>query len=160
MAGINKVILVGRLGKDPELRYSSSGKAVASFSLATDSGFGESKKTEWHNIVVFDKTAENCSKYLKKGRMVYVEGRITYRKWQKDENTSVNITDIIAHDVQFLERADAPSYDAGGGGYQQQNYNRQQQNSQFDGFPGNDFDNLSNFNQDLSDEDTPFDGPF
>lgn len=103
---VNKVILVGRLGSDPELRYGQNGKPVAKFRVATDSGWGDNKQTEWHNVVCFDKTAENASKYLQKGRMVYVEGRITYRKWRKDDGTTTWFTDVLAREVQFLGSGD------------------------------------------------------
>ncbi len=105
--GVNKVILLGRLGKDPELRYTSSQLPVASFSLAT----GERRKdqsgnwvehTEWHNITTFNKTAELCSNYLKKGREVYIEGRIQTRKWQDKEGKDRYTTEIIANSVQFI----------------------------------------------------------
>lgn len=105
--GINKVILVGNLGKDPELRMTAGGTQVGSFSLAT----GERRKdqsgnwvdhTEWHNIVVFGKTAENCAQYLKKGRQAYVEGRIQTRKWQDKEGRDRWTTEIIANVVQFI----------------------------------------------------------
>lgn len=102
MAGLNKVMLIGRLGADPETRTAASGKSVTKFRMATDSGWGDNKTTDWHNIVTFDKTAESCARYLSKGRMVYVEGRVSYRKWDKDDGTSTWFTDIIARDVQFL----------------------------------------------------------
>ena len=87
-ASVNKAILVGNLGKDPEIRYLPSGKAVANFSIATseswkDKTTGEKKeKSEWHNIVIFDKLAEICGQYLKKGSSVYIEGKITTEKYQ------------------------------------------------------------------------------
>lgn len=116
--GVNKVILVGNLGKDPEMRYTTSQMAVASFSLAT----GERKKdqtgnwvnhTEWHNIVVFGKQAENCSQYLKKGRQVYLEGRIQTRKWQDKEGRDRYTTEIIASNVQFIGARGGESAGAG-----------------------------------------------
>ena len=88
MAGLNKILLIGRLGADPEMRYSQNGKAITKFRIATDSGWGEKKTTDWHSVVTFDKVAENCAKFLTKGRMVYVEGRVSYRKWDKDDGTS------------------------------------------------------------------------
>jgi len=130
---VNKVILVGRLGKDPELRTTPNGRQVCRFSVATDSGFGEQRKTEWHNVVTFERQAENCAKFLRKGSMVYVDGRITYGKYEKDGQTRYS-TDIIASSVQFLstkgetasggnfgsgvEMYDSPAYggDFGGGG--------------------------------------------
>jgi single-strand DNA-binding protein len=90
MAGINKVILVGRLGQDPEVRYTQNGDAVCNFSLATsdtwkDKTSGEKReKTEWHRVVVWGKLAEICGEYLAKGRQVYVEGKLQTRKWEKD----------------------------------------------------------------------------
>ncbi|MDR1920389.1 MAG: single-stranded DNA-binding protein, partial [Candidatus Adiutrix sp.] len=83
MAGVNKVILVGNLGKDPEMKYGqNSGKAVCRFSLATTERFSGEDRTEWHNIVCFDRLAEIVNEYLAKGRQVYIEGRIQTRKWQ------------------------------------------------------------------------------
>lgn len=122
--GVNKVILVGNLGKDPELRYTTNQFPVASFSLAT----GERKKdqsgqwvdhTEWHNIVVFGKTAEHCSNYLKKGRQVYIEGRIQTRKWQDKEGRDRYTTEILANTVQFLGSKGAGAGSGAGeeGGY-------------------------------------------
>lgn len=102
---VNKVILVGRLGRSPERRYSQSGKAVCTFTLATDAGFGDNKKTDWHSITTFDKTAEACAKYLHKGSMVYVEGRITYDAYEKDGIKRV-ATRIIASDVRFIDTRD------------------------------------------------------
>ena len=106
--GVNKVILLGRLGQDPDLKYSASQYPVARFSLAT----GERKKdsasgnwvdhTEWHNIVTFAKTAENCSKFLKKGSEVYIEGNLQTRKWQDKEGKDRYTTEIIANTVQFV----------------------------------------------------------
>jgi len=96
---MNKVILMGRLGADPEMRYAASGKAVTKLRLATDSGFGDRKQTDWHSIVAFDKTAESCGKYLAKGLRVLVEGRISYRK--ADDGRW--FTDIIADRVNFID---------------------------------------------------------
>ena len=111
--GVNKVMLLGNLGKDPELRYTPNQTAVCSFSLAT----GERRKdqsgnwvdhTEWHNIITFGKTAENCSQYLKKGGQAFVEGRIQTRKWQDKEGKDRYTTEIVASTVQFVgSRRDA-----------------------------------------------------
>ncbi len=105
--GVNKVILLGNLGKDPELRYTTSQTPVCSFSLATgerrkDAGGNWVDHTEWHNIVTFGKTAENCSQYLKKGRQAFIEGRIQTRKWQDKEGKDRYTTEIIAITVQFV----------------------------------------------------------
>lgn len=117
MAGINKVILIGRLGKDPEVRYSADGTAVVNFSIATsdewkDKNTGEKKeKTEWHRIVAFGKLGEICGEYLSKGKQVYLEGKLQTRSWEKDGVTRYT-TEIVANDVQFLGGRDASS-DAG-----------------------------------------------
>ena len=107
MAGINKVIIVGRLGRDPEMRYTPDGTAVANFSVATsdewkDKQTGEKKeRTEWHRIVAWRGLGEICGKYLSKGRQVYVEGKLQTRSWEKDGQTHYS-TEIVASDVQFL----------------------------------------------------------
>ncbi len=107
MAGINKVILIGNLGKDPELRYTPDGTPVTNFSIATsdswtDKTSGEKReKTEWHRIVVWRKLAEICAEYLSKGRQVYIEGKLQTRSWEKDGVTRYT-TEIVASDVQFL----------------------------------------------------------
>ena len=107
MAGVNKVILVGNLGKDPEVRYLDSGVAVANFSLATTESYknkqGEKvNQTEWHNIVVWRGLAEVAEKWLKKGSSVYVEGKIKTRKWEdKDGNNRYN-TEILADNMTML----------------------------------------------------------
>jgi single-strand DNA-binding protein len=107
MAGVNKVILIGNLGKDPELRYTPGGQPVATFSLATterrtDKSGQRKETTEWHNIVVFGKTAEIVNQYLKKGRSCYLEGKITYRSWDDRDGNKKYKTEIIANTVQFL----------------------------------------------------------
>jgi len=105
---VNKVILIGNLGKKPELRYTPAGKAVATFSLATNDRFGgkegqaAQERTEWHRIVVWDRTAENCAQYLDKGRSVYIEGRLQTREWQDKEGQKRQTTEIVAYTVQFL----------------------------------------------------------
>jgi single-strand DNA-binding protein len=104
---VNKVILVGNLGKDPELKYTNSQMAVTRFSIATterrkDQSGNWVDQTEWHRVVCFGKTAENCNNYLKKGRQVYVEGRIQTNKWQDKEGKDRYTTEIIANTVQFL----------------------------------------------------------
>ncbi len=105
MANVNKAIIVGRLGQDPEIRHTQSGTAVANFSVATSESWkkdGERKEsTEWHNIVVWDKTAEACGTYLAKGRMVYVEGKLQTQSWEKDGVTRYK-TEIVAQRVEFL----------------------------------------------------------
>ncbi len=108
MAGVNKVILIGNLGRDPELRYTQSGQAVANFTLATtenwnDRSSGERvERTEWHRIVVWGRSGEMCAKYLSKGRTVYVEGRLQTREWEDREGQKRRTTEINAQTVQFL----------------------------------------------------------
>ena len=107
MASVNKVILVGNLGRDPELRYTQSGQAVANFSVATTDRWNSKEgqreeRTEWHRIVAWGKTAELCAQYLSKGRSVYIEGRIQSREWEDREGQKRNTTEIVAQTVQFL----------------------------------------------------------
>jgi len=109
MAGINKVILIGNLGKDPELRHMPNGTTVASITLATseswkDKQTGESKETtEWHRVSFFNRLAEIVGEYLTKGSKVYVEGKIQTRKWTDQEGTERYSTDIIANTMQMLD---------------------------------------------------------
>ena len=108
MAGtVNKVILIGRLGRDPEVKYTPSGAAVAKFSLATDESFkdrsGEQQAhTEWHNIVAWNKLAEICGEYLTKGKLVYIEGSIRSRQWQDQSGNKRTSYEIIANQMQML----------------------------------------------------------
>ena len=104
---VNKVILVGNLGKDPELRYTSGGTAVATFSLATserykDRNGEQQEKTEWHNIVTWRNLAEICGKYLHKGKQVYIEGRIQTRSYDDRDGNKRYITEIVADQMQML----------------------------------------------------------
>jgi single-strand DNA-binding protein len=105
--GVNKAILVGNLGSDPEMRYTPSGQGVCEFRVATNESWNDKngqrqERTEWHRIVVWGKRAEVCSKYLAKGRSVYVEGRIQTRTYDDKEGNKRYITEIVAQDVQFL----------------------------------------------------------
>src|SRR5215218_7842646 len=106
--GVNKVILVGNLGKDPETRYMPNGKAVTTFTIATseswkDKQTGEQREqTEWHNIVMYDRLAEIAAEYLRKGSQVYVEGRLRTRKWQDKEGRDRYTTEINANEMQML----------------------------------------------------------
>jgi len=104
---VNRVILVGRLGKDPEVKYTPSGAPVAKFSLATDETFkdrsGEQQKhTEWHNIVAWNKTAEICGQYLTKGKLVYIEGSIRSRQWEDQAGNKRTSYDIVVSRMQML----------------------------------------------------------
>ena len=105
--GVNKVILIGNLGADPELRYTSGGSAVADLRLATSRKYttkdGNSKEdTQWHRIVVWGKQAEHCKEYLSKGRQVYVEGRLQTRQWEDRDGNKRYTTEVVAERVQFL----------------------------------------------------------
>jgi len=98
----NKVILVGNVGKDPEIKYMSNGGAVANFSLATNFGSGEKKKTEWHRCVAFEKTAGIVEKYITKGMRIYVEGRLQTREWEDKSGTRHYTTEIVVSDICML----------------------------------------------------------
>lgn len=141
--GINKVILIGNLGQDPEVRYTPSGMAVANLRIATseqwrDKQTGENKdRTEWHSVVLYGKTAEIAGQYLKKGRQVYLEGRLQTRKWQDKSGNDRWSTEVVANEMQMLggqagggtasfdrdsgpSQAPARSGGGGGGGYASQ----------------------------------------
>ena len=108
MASVNKVILIGNLGRDPETRYAPSGGAICNITLATsrtrtDKASGEKREeTEWHRVVFFDRLAEIAGEYLKKGRSVYVEGRLQTRKWQDKDGQERYTTEIVAETMQML----------------------------------------------------------
>jgi single-strand DNA-binding protein len=118
---VNKVILVGRLGRDPETRYTGGGQAVANFSVATDETYkdrnGErQKRTEWHKIVVWGKQAEIAQQYLKKGSLIFIEGRIQSREWQDKEGQKRTSFEIVASNFRMLGgRADGAAASAGAG---------------------------------------------
>ena len=125
MASVNKVILLGNLGRDPELRYTPGGQPVANFSIATSEswnkkdGSGREEKTEWHRIVAWGRTAELCAQYLAKGRTVYIEGRLQTREWENKEGQKQRTTEVVANSVQFIGSpggAGAGGGAAGGGG--------------------------------------------
>lgn len=107
MAGINKVIIVGRLGADPEIKTITSGQNVAKLNVATSENWTDrdgkkQERTEWHRIVVWGKLADLCGKYLSKGRQVYVEGRLQTRSWEDPQGQKKYTTEIVANTVQFL----------------------------------------------------------
>ena len=117
MASVNKVILIGNLGRDPEVRYAPSGSAICNVTIATsrnwkDKASGErQEETEWHRVVFYDRLAEIAGEYLKKGRPVYVEGRLKTRKWQDKDGRDNYTTEIVAEEMQLLG-----SREGGGGG--------------------------------------------
>lgn len=109
MSSLNKVMLIGRLGRDPELRYSQSGVAMLSLSIATDESYTDKQgerqaRTEWHTIVCYQRLAEICAQYLSKGSLVYVEGSLATRKWQDKNEVDRYSTEVKAQTVQFLDR--------------------------------------------------------
>lgn len=109
MASVNKAVLVGRCGRDPEVKFSSSGNAICNFSIATseswkDKATGEKKEqTEWHRIVAYRKLAEVIGQYVQKGSLIYLEGKITYREWTDKDGAKRSTTEIVADEVQFLD---------------------------------------------------------
>ncbi len=117
MASVNKVILVGNLGRDPEIRHSADGAAICNLAIATtyaskDRNTGDRREeTEWHRVVMFNRLAEIAGEYLRKGRPVYIEGRLRTRKWQNKEGQDQYTTEIVAEQMQMLG-----SRDGGGGG--------------------------------------------
>jgi single-strand DNA-binding protein len=149
--GINKVILVGNLGQDPEIRYTADGRPIANFSIATseswrDKSSGEKReKTEWHRVVVFGKLAEICGEYLSKGRQVYIEGKLQTRKWQGQDGQDRYTTEVVVDmrgTMQMLGTRDSggggsrPASGGGGGYAQDQGYPQQPyQNDQEDDIP-------------------------
>ncbi len=158
MSSLNKVMLIGRLGKDPEIRYAANGMPIANMRIATDESYTDRdgnkvEKTEWHSVVVFQRQAENCKTYLTKGSLVFVEGSLQTRKWQDQQGQDRYSTEIKAQRIQFLDRkgaagaagagapmgAEDPGYGGYGGGYggsapantggQQRQNNRPQNNN-------------------------------
>jgi len=137
--GINKVILIGNLGQDPEVRFTPSGTAVANLNLATsdtwmDKQSGQrQERTEWHRIVLFNKTAEIAQQYLKKGSKVYIEGRLQTRKWQDQNGQDKYSTEIVANDMQMLDGRGDGGQGGGFGGGQQGGGRPPQQGGQYGG---------------------------
>ena len=131
MAGsVNKVIVIGHLGANPELKYLPSGQAVCEMRIATSETYRDrneqpQERTEWHRVVVWGKTAENCSKFLQKGRQVYIEGRLQTRTWDDKEGKKQYMTEVVANQVVFLggggrgdgDAAPRSASSSGGGGY-------------------------------------------
>lgn len=142
MASINKAIIIGNLGDDPELRYTEGNSAVCTLSVATherwkDKSGEPQERTEWHRVVVFGRQAENCNQYLSKGRSVYIEGRIQTRKWEDKDGNPRYTTEIVAQSVQFLQ--------VDSGGQRKPQRNGQRNNSRAGGY-----------NQAFDDDSIPF----
>lgn len=141
MAGINKVIIVGRLGTDPEVKTIPGGQVVAQFSVATsetwnDKSGQKQERTEWHRIVVWGKQAENCGKYLAKGRQVYIEGKLQTRQWEDKQGQKRYTTEIQAQTIQFLSAAQGERSSSYGGASAS---NNNSSNNSSDDFGYNDF---------------------
>jgi single-strand DNA-binding protein len=117
---VNKVILIGRLGRDPEMRYTGEGTPVCNFTLATDESYTDKagqrqKKTEWHNIVAWKKLAENCAKLLSKGKLAYVEGRLQTREWDDRDGNKRRTTEIVIYHMRVLTPRGGPALDMDAG---------------------------------------------
>ena len=150
MAGVNKVIIVGNLGNDPEVRYAQSGSAIANISVATsdswkDKTTGEKQeRTEWHKIVMFNRLGEIAGEYLKKGSKVYIEGKLQTRKWQDQSGADRYSTEIVADQMQMLDGNSGQSGQQNQGGQQarpqQQGGQAQQGGQQNQTPPNTDFD--------------------
>ena len=124
MKSVNKVILIGRLGRDPELKYTGTGSPFCRFSIATDDSWtdkasGEKQeRTEWHSIVVWNRLAEICNEYLRKGRLVYIEGSLQTREWDDQEGNKRKTTEVVARDMVLLGSPQGSGESGGGGGQQ------------------------------------------
>jgi single-strand DNA-binding protein len=114
---LNKVMIIGHLGRDPEMRYTAEGTPVANFSVATTEKYKDKENTEWHRVVAFARLAEICGEYLRKGKQVYVEGRLQTRKWTDKDGHDKYTTEIVASDMRMLgRREDGGGGSSGGGG--------------------------------------------
>jgi single-strand DNA-binding protein len=154
--GVNKVILVGNLGKDPEMKYTASGAAIANITIATSDSWNDKQtgerveKTEWHRIVAFQRLAEIMGEYLKKGSQVYIEGKLQTRKWQDQNGQDRYTTEVVANDMKMLGSrggdagAGARPQGGGGGGGFRNNPPAQQAPAQ------------TGTNNDFDDDDIPF----
>jgi single-strand DNA-binding protein len=149
---VNKVILIGNLGKDPELKHTSTGTAVANFTLATNERFKDKDgnwqdRTEWHTIVLWQRLAEIAAEYLKKGRSVYVEGRLQTRSWEDKQGQKRYTTEIVANDLVLL----------GGGRGEEGGSRSSARGSDFDqSAPAADFDSAPARSTEITDDDIPF----
>jgi single-strand DNA-binding protein len=154
---VNKVILVGRLGRDPETRYTGGGQAVANFSIATDETYKDKagerqKRTEWHKIVVWGKQAEIAQQYLKKGSLIFIEGRIQSREWQDKEGQKRTSFEIVATNFRMLGgRGDGGGGSMGGGGSRAEEHDQSGSGDDFGGGGGG-----GHTGPEISDEDIPF----
>ena len=148
---VNKVILIGNLGKDPELKHTSSGTAVATMTLATNERFKDKSgewqdRTEWHNVVLWQRLAEIASEYLKKGRSVYVEGRLQTRSWEDKQGQKRYTTEVVASDLVLL----------GGGRNEEGGSRGPTRGSDFDQSSHGEFDSAPARTTEITDDDIPF----
>ncbi len=159
-SSLNKVQLIGRLGRDPEVRSTGTGKTVTTITIATSETYGRDadrkEKTEWHKVILWDKLGQIAGNYLKKGRQVFIEGKITYREYTDKENIKRYITEIIAQNMVFLGSKEEGGASSGGGDHSSyssgnnNNYNAADVSEQ-------DIDNISKSMQSIgSDDDVPF----
>ncbi len=158
---LNRIVLIGRLTQDPELRYTNAGTAVASFSLAVDrirtNSSGE-KETDFINIVVWQKQAENCAQYLHKGRLAAVDGRLQIRTYENREGQKVRVAEVVAETVRFLDRGDAPSSAGPSSSQPNPGYSPNRQRPEPTKPPQYEDDPFADDSQmiDISDDDLPF----
>lgn len=143
---MNVVVLIGRLTRDPELRFTASGKAVTTFSLAVNRPFSKTNEADFFNIVVWGKTAENCANYLAKGRLVGVEGRLQSRSYETQTGDKRYVTEVVANMVEFLEWGDKR---------EQNHQGSSNSNRGMDAFDGSGI-NLDDFQAIDEDDDVPF----
>ncbi len=155
---VNKVILIGNLGKDPELKHTSGGTAVANFTLATNERFKDKEgnwqdRTEWHTIVLWQRLAEIAAEYLKKGRSVYIEGRLQTRSWEDKQGQKRYTTEIVASDLVLLGGGRGEE----GGGREGGSGRGSARASDFDqSAPASDFDSAPARSTEITDDDIPF----
>lgn len=109
MSSLNKAMIIGRLGQDPEVRTTNNGKVVANLSVATSQKYNDTEQTEWHKITVWDRLAEICRDYLKKGSLAYFEGKLQTRQWEDKDGTKRYTTEIVAYQMQMLDTKGKPS---------------------------------------------------
>ncbi|WP_150467205.1 single-stranded DNA-binding protein [Francisella sp. SYW-9] len=159
---VNKVILLGRLGNDPEVRTTQNGTMVATLSIATNDGMGENITTEWHRVVVFGKTAEIIQRYASKGSQLFIEGRLRTNKWQDKNGNMQYTTEIVANSFQFIGGGNAQAQGNPNPNYQQNNQNFNQQSSgnfnqnQQQQQKQNDMPDFAEINSSNFDDDIPF----
>lgn len=152
---MNSVTLVGRLTRDPELRFTGTGKAVATFTLAINRTFSRSDEADFINIVTWQKTAENCANYLSKGQQVAVNGRIQSRTYDDKDGKRVYVTEVVANEVEFLERKDKSGEGSSSPGSYGKKNSGQSQSPKSNDINGSDVD-LEEFQALDDDEDIPF----